>query len=269
MDTQFEKTLNAVVKLDSWDIQSALGAVNYLALQTAINMAVRLLPPNPPEASGVEGFTAWEQKIKTGDIKEAVGPVLGYAERAQDVLNEYTTVSPFDYQHVLDFMTQRPPRQETFINEYNQRKAMGMRPGVPMSVFVAEEYKLAMQRHDHLVAVGQTAIHLLSNMDGNDASAPDWFIEAVEAKVLQKLEQRWQKNEMRRTNPRISKSQRDEAEANQKLIVQTIEELGGKKPDFSAEMAAEDEAMEDSSAWLDKMTAMSAANKAALAAQKP
>lgn len=259
MHAQFTKALNEITKLDSWDIQATLGAVNYLALQSAINQAVRLLPAPPEEGSGIEDFTRWEQNMQKPEIREAVAPILGYAEKAQEVLNEYTTTEPFDFQHVLDFMTSRPPQRATFEAEYNQRKKLGMRPGIPISKFVEMEYAQAMQRHARLVAIGETAVHVLSQMRGNDATAPDWFMEAIEAKIMQKLEQRWERAEMRRTNPRITKEQRDLAEANQALIVGVIEALGGKKPDFTSEIRASDD-LEDS---MEKLERISDAQEAA------
>jgi len=241
MHAKFNEALNEITKLDSWDIQATLGAVNYLALQSAINQAVRMLPALPEEGSGLDDFTAWEQKMKAPEIKEAVAPLIGYAEKAQDVLQEYTTTEPFDYEHVLSFMTSRPPQRATFEAEYNNRKNLGMRPDIPISKFVEMEYAAAMQRHANLVAKGESAVKLLHGIDGNDATAPDWFMEAVENKIMQKLEQRWERAEMRRTNPRITKDKRDLAAANQTLIVGVIEKLGGNKPDFSAEIKASDD----------------------------
>jgi hypothetical protein len=265
MHAQFNKALTEVSKLDSWDIQAILGAVNYMALQGAINQAVRLLPPPPEEGSGIEDFTRWEQNMLKPEIKEAVAPILKYAELSQEVLNEYTATEPFDFEHVLQFMTSRPPIRNTFQQEYNQRKQLGMRPGIPMAQFIEMEYAAALQRHAKLVATGETAIRMLSTMRGNDSNAPEWFVEAVESKILQKLEQRWIKGEMRRTNPRITKDQRDLAEANQLLIVGVMLELGGKAPSFDAEMKAEDD-VDDGLARLEKISDAQAAAREAAAA---
>lgn len=240
MNSQIEKALNAVTKLESWDIQSVLGGVNYLARQAAINTTVRLMPDIPEEGSGLEGFTAWEQAVKNPQIKEAVSPIVGIAERTTDVLREYTTTPPSEYEDVLAFMLQRPPQRSTFEAEYNNRKRLGMRPNMPMSMFVEAEYATALTRHQHLVARGESAVQLLNGIDGTSDSAPEWLEEQVLQKILQKLDMRWARHEIRRTNPKITKQDRDLAEANQHLIESVIEELGGQKPNFSEEMAADD-----------------------------
>jgi len=268
MDSKFIEAMNEITKLDSWDIQATLGAVNYLALQTAINQAVRMLPAPPEEGSGIEDFTAWEQKMQEPQIREAVLPVIGYADKAQEILNEYTTTEPFDYDHVLTFMTSRAPQRATFEKEYNDRKRLGMRPDIPINKFVDMEYATAMQRHANLIAKGQSAVHLLSQLSGNDATAPEWFIEAVEAKILQKLEQRWERAEMRRTNPRITKEQRDLAAANQLMIVSVIEKLGGNKPNFAAEIKAADEFDEAVARGEKFLSASTEAREAAIKAQR-
>ena len=63
MNHNIENALNELTKLDSWDIQSVLGGVNYITQQAAINTVVRMLPPQPEEGSGLENFTAWEQAM--------------------------------------------------------------------------------------------------------------------------------------------------------------------------------------------------------------
>ena len=249
MNSDISKALNAVSKLDSWDIQSVLGGVNYIVQQAAINTVVRMLPPLPDEGSGIEGYTTWEQKMRDPEIREAVSPIVGIANHVKDVLNEYTDLPPSEYNDVLAFMTQRPPQRVTFEAEYNNRKRLGMQPGMPMSVFVDMELAQAEGRHKQLLAKGEAAVNLLHGVDGNDASAPEWLYEAISTKILQKLEQRWMRAELRRTNPKITKQDRDLAAANQKLIESVIEELGGSVPSYADHKAAED----DLEAFLNKM----------------
>jgi hypothetical protein len=241
MNSDISKALNAVSRLDSWDVQSVLGGVNYIVQQAAINTAVRMLPPLPEEGSGIEGYTAWEQKMREPEIREAVAPIVGIANHVKDVLNEYTDMTPSEYNDVLTFMVQRPPQRATFEAEYNNRKRLGMRPGMPMSVFVDMELAQAEGRHKQLLAKGEAAINLLHSIEGNDASAPEWLYEAIAAKIQQKLEQRWMRAELRRTNPKITKQDRDLAAANQKLIEDVIKELGGEVPSYADQQAAEDE----------------------------
>jgi hypothetical protein len=241
MNSQLEKALNAIVKLDAWDIQSTIGGVNYLVRQAAINQVVRLIPEPPEEGSGLEGFTKWEQDMKNPDIKKSVSPLVGVAERVTEVLNEYTTLPPSQYEDVLAFMLQRPPQRSTFVAEYDNRKRLGMRPSMPLNTFVDMEYATALGRHQNLVAKGEAAVQLLEAIEGEDGAIPEWLQESIDNKLQQKLAQRWYRAEMRRTNPKITKNDRDIAAANQLMIEGVIEELGGSKPTFSEEMAASDD----------------------------
>jgi len=241
MNSQIEKALNAVVKLDAWDIQSILGGVNYITRQAAINTVVRMIPEPPEEGSGLEGFTAWEQHMKDPAIKKAVSPMVGIADRVMDVLNEYTDLPPSQYEDVLAFMVQRPPQRATFVTEYDNRKKLGMRPSMPLSTFVDMEYATALTRHQHLVAKGEAAVHVLHSVEGSEESAPEWLDEAIITKVHQKLEQRWMRAELRRTNPKITKADRDLAEANQLLIEEVIRETGGTVPSFADDLKASDD----------------------------
>jgi hypothetical protein len=189
MKTEIEKALNEVSKLDSWDITSVLGGVNYIVQQAAINTVVRMIPDPPEEGSGMENFTTWEQAMKDPAIRKAVSPIVGISSRVKDVLNEYTDTKPSEYEDVLEFMLQRPPQRVTFEQEYNNRKKLGMRPAMPMTVFVDMEYQTALARHAQLVAKGEAAVHLLHSVDGSDEEAPEWMYDAISAKVNQKLEQ--------------------------------------------------------------------------------
>lgn len=241
MNTEIEKALTAVSRLDSWDIQSVLGAVNYAAQAAAITTAVRKLPDAPPEASGIDGFTPWEQKMAIPEIAEACAPIVGIVNRVKEVLLEYTDTPPSEYEKVLEFMLTRQPRRETAEAEYNQRKRLGMQPGMPMSVFVDMEMAVAQARYDLVKAKGQTAVQVLHGIDGNDADAPEWLYEQIHTKILQKLEQRWMRAELRRTNPKITKQDRDLAAANQRLIADVIVELGGNPPSYDEQIAAQDD----------------------------
>jgi hypothetical protein len=241
MNSHIEKVLGEVTKLDSWDIMSILGGVNYAVQQAAINQVVKLIPEPPEKGSGLENFTRWEQHMRDPQIRKVVNPFVGLSNRVKDVLNEYTDTPPSEYQNVLEFMLQRPPVRATFEAEYNRRKQLGMRPSMPLSVFVDMEYAAAMQRHANLTAKGEAAVLLLQQLDGTDEEVPEWMIDTIDQKVEQKLEQRWNRAELRRTNPKLSKDKRDEAEANQQLIAAVITELGGTPPSYADEMKASDE----------------------------
>jgi hypothetical protein len=113
------------------------------------------------------------------------------------------------------------------------------------------ELAQAEGRHKQLLAKGEAAVNLLHGVEGNDASAPEWLYEAIQTKILQKLEQRWMRAELRRTNPKITKQDRDLAAANQKLIESVITELGGTPPSYADQKLAEDEL----EAFINKMKA--------------
>jgi hypothetical protein len=241
MNSLIETHLNAVVKLDSWDIQSILGGVNYIAKQAALNIAVRMLPDLPEEGSGNENFAMFDAAMKNPEIKKSANPIIGIANRVSEVLVQYTDNPPSQYKDVLEFMVSRPPQRKTFQNEYDNRRKLGMRPQMPMGQFVDMEYATALTRHSHLVAKGEAAVRVLDGFDGSDEQAPEWLYDAIHTKIGQKLEERWFRSETRRTNPKISKADRDLAAANQELIESVMIELGFEKPDFSKEMAASDD----------------------------
>jgi len=241
MNSKIKEALTAVTALDSWDIQSTLGGVNFIVRQAALNTVTRLLPDPPPEGSGVEYFTRWEQQQKDPEIRKQASPFVGLADEVTAILLEHTTAAPTDYAGVLQFMTERPPVRENFVADYNRRKQLGMRPQMPIAEFVNMEYQTAMQRHAQLIARGENAVQVLDSVEGSDESAPEWLETAVMDKIQSKLEQRWMRAEMRRTNPRVLKQQRDEAEANQRLIESVATKLGFEKPNYVAEMEADDE----------------------------
>lgn len=251
MNSEITKIISEVSKLDSWDILSALGGCNFACRQAAINTTVRMIPNLPPEGSGVEGFTAWEQQMKNPEIKKAVAGMVYLADLFTDTLNEYTDTPPSHFEEVLQFMVSRPPSRDTHVRDYDNRKRLGMRPAMPMSQFVEAEYAQALKRHQDVVAKGEAAVQLLNGIEGADEPVPEWLYEAIHQKVLSKLNDRWNRAEMRRTNPRITKNDRDTAEANQRMIEACIKELGGDVPSFQAELDAQD----DVEAYLAKMNA--------------
>lgn len=251
MNTQIEKMLTEVSKLESWDISSVLGGVNYLLKQTAINAAVRLLPDPPPEGSGIEYFTEWEQKMRNPEIKTRCSPLVGLSQRVEEVLNQYVDREPQTFEGVLKFMTERPPQRATFEADYNNRKRLGMKPAMTMKEFVDMEYKTALDRQQMLVARGEDAIRVLHAVEGTDEEVPEWLYEAIDNKVLQKLEERWKRHDLRATNTRVTQSDRDLATANKKLVAACMEALGGKAPtDPGTGEEAAEKAQEDINAFL-------------------
>lgn len=241
MNSRMEKILAEVTKLDSWDILSILGGVSYLLQRNAINQTINKLPDAPPEGSGIDGYASFAEKEAMPSIREAVAPLVGLADRVKEVLNDYTDAPLTEYDKVYAFLTERPPQRETHVREYDQRKKLGMRPSMPMKDFVDEEHKRALTRFEALKAKGGDAVRILSNLDGTDGNVPEYIYEQIENKISQKLEERWKHAEIRRTNPRFSKEQRDEAEANQMMICTVMKELGYKTPDYSKEIGEADE----------------------------
>ena len=261
MNSDIEKTLNEVSKLDSWDVGAILGGVNYLVRQAALNQTVRMLPELPEEGSGLEHFTDWEQKMRNPEIREKVAPLLGVADRVASVMNEYSTMDITDCEGVLKFMLDpsRMPKRETFAREYDDRKRKGMKPGMSINEFVEAEYAVALIRHNNHVAKGEAAVKVIDGIDPSDGDVPEWLHEAIHAKVLQKLAQRWNRAELRRTNPRITKQDRDIAGANQALIESVILELGGEVPrDMDI---VEDDDKNDLDAFIAKVEGMDATKK--------
>lgn len=133
---------------------------------------------------------------------------------------------------------------------------------MPMSDFVDSEYAQALRRHENTVTLGEYAIRILNTIDvtqdvmGEDDTGrdnvPEWLYESIITKAQDKLVQRWQRAEIRRTNPRIKKADRDIAEGNQHLLEGVIEALGGTKPTFDPK--AEDAAGDELDEFIDKVS---------------
>lgn len=229
MKTELRKAIQAVTQLDSWDITSVLGAVNYAASQAAINAVVKLLP-DVPEGSGIEGYTNWEAEMRKPEIVQAAAPLVGLANEVKEVLNEYTDRTPSEFEDVLDLMRGRVPRRETFEADYNNRKRLGMHPGMPLKVFVDAEMATATARFNAVEAKGEAAVRILNGIDGTSEDIAEWLQESIMQRMLAKLDERWIRGELRRTNPRLSRQDRDLAAANQKLIESVMQDVFGAVP---------------------------------------
>jgi hypothetical protein len=232
--TDFLKSMTEITKLDSWDIAAVLGSWQFVIQRAAINAAIRLIPDLPPEGSGIDAATQYGEDLRRvmndEPPAELVSLVAMDAELTQAIDN-YASVSQDSrgFGDTLTFLRNQLPQQNVFINDYNRRKRSGIKMAISLREFVNGEMQQALRNHQILLAKGQDAVVLLDKIaEGTPTlgDAPEWLEETLTQRAVDKLQQRYGRLEIRRTNPRLSTAQRDEAEASQALIAQCIKSFG-------------------------------------------
>lgn len=232
--------IQQIAGLDSWTQLSILGAWQYQVNSACINAAVRFVPDAPSEASGIDPLTEYEQArarlIRESDDSSL--PSLIYLQRHIAFLySEAGGTNGRGLEETLQFMSSRTPKREDYIAEYNNRIKLGMRPGMSVKQFVDAEYAQALLRHEQRMSRGDDAVRLCytTSLEGrDDNNIPEWLVESMQQKLLDKLHDRWLKLELSRTNPRQRKANRDEAAASQLFITELMAEYG-EQPDVPDE----------------------------------
>lgn len=252
MKTFIEKLMAQVNKLDMWTQLAIFGGWQYMVNSACINTALRYVPDEPVD-NGIEHYTQYEaarrrliDEAETSnlpalitlqrDISNSIGELGGTARELEDT---------------LQFRSGKVPDKKTFEREFEERRRQGMRPNIPRQAFIKQEYEAACKAHNALVAKGEDAIRLCDTVtiNGLEGNLPEWLPESMEQKMLEKLHDRWDKLERSRTNTRLKKKQRDEAEADQRMVAALLAEYD-ETPGISADEAAAEDAKQD--AWLIK-----------------
>ena len=261
------KEMNAQLQLlDTWTQLSVLSSWSFMVNAACINQAMRYIPDAPVD-NGIEQFTVYEaaRRALRKDCENGNMPAL--VELQRDVVG-----SIFDadgqargLEDTLEYMVGTAPKEAEFKAEYEMRRRQGMKPAMPLRVFVQYEMERAMNQYNLLVAKGEDAVRLVDTFtpptDDSEHETknelPDWITESFERKLIDKLNTRWEKLEFVRTNPRRRKSERDSAKADQMMIAKVLAEYG-EEPGF-ADMDDEDEP-ESSARPLNEPTAASKAD---------
>ena len=91
----------------------------------------------------------------------------------------------------------------------------------------------ALKQHRDLVENGQAAIQFCEDLKVNElrgfGDLPDWAVDALYTKCIDKLENRWQKLDVRRTGLRTPPEGRIEAQGDQRLLEEVYKQLTGRE----------------------------------------
>lgn len=230
--------MNLCVDLDIYSQRSIYGSWAFMAHSAALKEAIRSLPDLPAEASGVDGFSEYENHVRKvaidlqtvdGDWASKLPAWLALSQHVNFMMRE-AGGDPVPMSNVLEFLNNRVPDRAQFDAEYAARIKAGMRPGINRKEFVEHEYERAMARYNEQVAKGEHAIKLCESLNIKESRGygdlPEWATETMQDKMIQKLKDRWFRAEMDRTNPRFTSKRRDEAEGNQYIIEDVLNQLG-------------------------------------------
>lgn len=236
-DFNINAAIGMVMELDKYTKISVLNSVKFYLNMQCIRQALRILPDAIEKTS--EGRDQYDHLIAfTMDEYEKEGD---YATKlpAFIALNEHLRVQMYDdmlepssMESTLEFMTRDKPTADLFEKDYDARIRAGARPGLSKRDFCALQLEDAMKQHRNLSERGQAAIQFCEDLNINEdrgfGDLPDWAIDAIYNKFVDKLTQRWGKLDIRRTGLRTSPNDRTEAEADQTLIEFVYKELTGR-----------------------------------------
>jgi hypothetical protein len=148
--------------LDSWTQLSVYSSWSFMVNAACINAAMRYIPDAPVD-NGIQEFTAYEAArramIKDAGKSNLVSlimlqrDIVGYVENADGQAR--------GLEDTLEFMTGTAPKAETFKREYEDRRRQGMKPAMPLKVFVDYEMERALNQYNQIVSKGDDAIRLI------------------------------------------------------------------------------------------------------------
>lgn len=231
MNNQVQTIRAKLEGLDTWTQLSVLLSWAFNINAAAINQAVRYIPDAPVD-NGIEHFTEYDaaRRQMREDAEDGNHVLPSLVGLHREIFGDIDVLggTPTTFEDTHKFLTSKAPTKDRFVTDYNNRVRMGLKPGMPMAVFVEYEFERAMEQHNKLVARGEDAIRLCETCseDTGMGSLPEWLIETMERKLIEKLHDRWTKLELRRTNPRSRKDARDAAASDQMMITRVLAEYG-------------------------------------------
>lgn len=243
MNHQITELQNKVQLLDQWTQQAVYGSWQFLANAASINAAMRYVPDEPLD-TGIETFTEYDAARRTliRDSEDSSLPAL--VDLAKTVSGWYAEAGGREAQDqdgdpmpslygTYEFLTREAPKEASVRADYINRARLGMRPAMPIGVFIKFEMERLMREYNTLKNRGEDAIRLCetTSIQGSRGELPEWIAPKFEQKLIEKLHNRWEKLEMRRTNPKVKKAQRDECAADQLMICSVLAEYG-EEPGF-------------------------------------
>lgn len=225
------KMFAQMADLDAYTQMAVFGSWQYAVNSACIRQASKFVP-DAPISTGIEELTPYEA-ARRALIREAETsrlPALLSLQREVVGLMYGTNGTPRQLEDTLQLMTEKGPTREQFGREYDERKALGMRPVMSRRQFIDAEFEQATKAFNALIAKGEDAVRLCETISIEDSRGfndlPDWVGETFLKKMIEKLHNRWERLERDRTNPRKMKMDRDIAAASQQLIEKVLAEYG-------------------------------------------
>jgi len=245
LDVGFEKTdfdiktaIDLVMELDKFTKISVLNSWRFFLNMQCIRMALRILPREFELTS--DGRDEYDHLIakqmdeyeKDGDYAPTLPAFIALNELLRTTMYD-DMLEPSSMESTLEFMTSNPPTAASFEKDYDARIAQGQRPGISKREFCELQLEDAVKQHRQLSETGQAAIQFCDDLrvhqDRGFGDLPDWAVDALYTKMVDKLAHRWAKLDIRRTGLRTKPNDRTEAEADQTLIEFVYEELTGRQ----------------------------------------
>jgi hypothetical protein len=234
-----DEALDMVMQLDKYTKISVLNSVRFFLNMQCIRQALRILPQEGIEKTA-EGRDQYDHLIeftmqeyeKAGDYAPKLPAFMALNEMIRTTMYD-DNLEPSSMDDTLAFMSRNQPKKEDFEADYEARLQQGQRPGISKREFCEMQLQDALRQQESLVERGQAAIQFCHDLnvspDRGYKDLPDWAVDTIYNKVVDKLAFRWAKLDIRRTGPRISPNDRTEAEADQTLIEFVYEALTGRK----------------------------------------
>ena len=249
MNHQLDQLLQNIRQLNSYDLSAILWSLNYAASSATINALVRAIPDLPPEGSGIETCSQYNEDMRNVDTSRAKGFLALKLELDAIAENHTDGVLP-ELSNTAEYMQSRQPIRATYIGTYNALKAKGQAPRVTLKQYVDSEHGAAVRNFNNLRSKISDAMQIadtIGNQCGDDIDVSEEFVDSLYQRLIPKLQDRWIKAEIRATNYRTSQAIRDEASASQLAIEEVLAFVGGDIPDAP---------VEDEAATVDKLLAM-------------
>jgi hypothetical protein len=234
-----DEALDMVMQLDKYTKISVLNSIRFFLNMQCIRQALRILPQEGIEKTA-EGRDQYDHLIeftmqeyeKDGDYAPKLPAFMALNEMIRTTMYD-DNLEPSSMDDTLAFMGRNQPKKEDFEADYEARLQQGQRPGISKREFCEMQLQDALRQQESLVERGQAAIQFCYDLnvspDRGYKDLPDWAVDTIYNKVVDKLAFRWAKLDIRRTGPRISPNDRTEAEADQTLIEFVYEALTGRK----------------------------------------
>lgn len=237
-DFNIDNAIDMVLELDKFTKISVFNSWKFFLNVQCIRQALRILPADIEKT--VEGRDEYDHTIekimdeyeKEGDYATKLPAFIALNEKIREVMYN-DMLEPSTMEDTLKFMTQQKPVAEQFERDYDERVRQGQRPGITKRDFCELQLKDALKQHNLLIERGQAAIEFCNDLhvhqDRGHGDLPDWAIDSLYNKLVDKLVHRWQRLDVRRTGLQVRPEDRTEAEADQILLEFVVRELTGRE----------------------------------------